>query len=47
MYVSYRAIRKSYPKINFKARLLPESLLRHFDNPAPVVGENPIAEGLL
>ena len=46
MYVFDRAIRKSYPEINFELRLLSDSLGHHFDVPPPVFRENTIPEGL-
>src|ERR1700720_1730149 len=46
MYAFYRSVRKSYPKIDFEICFLSDSLGRHFDVPAPVLGENAIPEGL-
>jgi hypothetical protein len=47
MYVLDRAIWKSNSEINFEVRFLSDSPFRHFDNPAPIFGEDTILEGLL
>ncbi len=47
MYVLDRAIWKSNSEIDFEVRFLSDSLLRYFNNPAPIFGEDTILEGLL
>src|ERR1700676_1578143 len=47
MYVLYRAIRKSYSKIDFEVRFLPDGLAHYLENSASVFGDNTILEGLL
>jgi len=46
MNVSDRSVGERDTKIDFEVSFLSNGLLRHFDDPLPILGENAIVEGL-